>query len=271
MSMSKLSSSVAVLSGLVLTDAGCIKFSSRFRTPESIATDLWYGAFKYTVDEANAYDMWPDASPNPNDVLTERLVRENVIEASNSTHFDRNGFVDKCFLGYDYHKGMNESVANDVHPINSETDAEICSPWAERSCCDHSQVNDIEAFRTLFADWYDAGGAICGALSPACEQFFVEEECMYACSPNAGLFRNYRLEGSPEVSNTWALYDPLNEDHNEWEMNGMPIKASWFDNMWEACKNDNLFEADSPTPAASNAQALSVSMVGVAATMVLLA
>jgi len=281
MSLSKLTTSVVVLSLTLSADAqSCVKFSARFSTPQSIATDLWYGAFIYETNEVHAYDMWPDdpSVTNPNDLLTQRLRREGIIENSTTVHFDEDGLVDTCLLDYDYHKGQNESVANDEHPLNKFTKAEICTPWAERACCIHDQVSEIQEFKDLFASWYGAGGALCGGLSPDCEQFFVEEECMYACSPNAGLYRVYRTEGAPEVGNEWTLYDPFNEDHNNWEIHGMPIQASWFDNMWEACKNDMLYDEAAPgdsstgnengggsstsPDATSSAQALSVSLAG---------
>jgi len=261
MSLSKLTTSVVALSLTLSADAqACVKFSARFSTPQSIATDLWYDAFSYETDEVRAYDMWPDdpSTTNPNDVLTQQLRREGIIENSTTVHFDEDGLVDSCLLGYDYHKGQNESVANDEHPLNKLSKAEICTPWAERACCVHDQVSEIQKFKDLFDDWYGAGG-MCGGLSPQCEQFFIEEECMYACSPNAGLYRTYRVEGAPEVSNEWELYDPLDATHNEWQMHGMPIQASWFDNMWEACKNDMVYDENAlstaPTSEAPTSEA----------------
>ena len=66
----------------------------------------------------------------------------------------------------------------------------------------------------------------CGKLSQACERFFVQEACLYECDPNAGLFRKFNK----------TIYDKDNEDHNEWQMEGMPIKASYCDSWFDACK-----------------------------------
>tara|TARA_B100000795_G_C22503109_1_gene324743 strand:+ start:30 stop:536 length:507 start_codon:yes stop_codon:yes gene_type:complete len=70
----------------------------------------------------------------------------------------------------------------------------------------------------------------CGKLSQACERFFVQEACLYECDPNAGLFRKFNK----------TIYDKDNEDHNEWQMEGMPIKASYCDSWFDACKNDKF-------------------------------
>lgn len=74
----------------------------------------------------------------------------------------------------------------------------------------------------------------CGPLSPECERFFVQEACFYECDPNAGLYRKYQ----PDV------FDKNNPEHNEWQMSNMPIKASYCDAWFTACRNDKFCASD---------------------------
>ena len=64
----------------------------------------------------------------------------------------------------------------------------------------------------------------CGALTPACEQFFIEEGCFYECDKNLG---------------KWRKHDDCSQDEandNGWEVEGVPIKASYCDRWYEACR-----------------------------------
>lgn len=66
----------------------------------------------------------------------------------------------------------------------------------------------------------------CGQLSSACEKFFIEEGCFYECDHNVGKWRKHDDCGSDGTG-------------NEWEIEGMPIKASYCDAWYEACKGAN--------------------------------
>jgi len=70
----------------------------------------------------------------------------------------------------------------------------------------------------------------CGPLSPECERFFVQEACFYECEPSAGLYRKYHP----------SVFNASNPDHNEWQMSKMPIKASYCDAWFTACRNDKF-------------------------------
>ena len=67
-----------------------------------------------------------------------------------------------------------------------------------------------------------AGGM--GELSPACQQYFIDEACLYECDEHAGRYRHHT--------------NCSDEDANTWQMMGMPIKASFWDSWYEACKDD---------------------------------
>ena len=70
----------------------------------------------------------------------------------------------------------------------------------------------------MYPDHNPADG--CGKLSSACEQFFIEEGCFYECDHNLG---------------KWRKHENRTND-NGWEIEGMPIKASYCDAWYEACK-----------------------------------
>lgn len=73
----------------------------------------------------------------------------------------------------------------------------------------------------MYPDHNPADG--CGQLSSACEKFFIEEGCFYECDHNVG---------------KWRAHDDCGADGtgNEWQIEGMPIKASYCDAWYEACR-----------------------------------
>ena len=75
----------------------------------------------------------------------------------------------------------------------------------------------------------------CGALTAACEQFFIEEGCFYECDKNLG---------------KWRKHDDCSQDEandNGWEIEGVPIKASYCDAWYTACSGPNNC-ASAPPP-----------------------
>merc|ERR1712129_10645 len=98
-----------------------------------------------------------------------------------------------------------------------------CHPWKEAACCYESTVKDVDTMLNGYGDEYRWDR--CGELSQACERFFVQEACFYECDPNVGL---YRYQGN----HSWKVY-------------GMPIKASYCDAWFRACRNDYFCASDS--------------------------
>jgi len=90
----------------------------------------------------------------------------------------------------------------------------------------------------------------CGPLSPECERFFVQEACFYECDPNAGLYRKwheaiYEPRCDQYNTNYDKAYAEENKcDHNTWQMHNMPIKASYCDAWFTACRRDLFCAAD---------------------------
>lgn len=64
-------------------------------------------------------------------------------------------------------------------------------------------------------------------MSDRCAQYFFDEGCFYECDVNAGRFRRHP-----------------NCEENAWEMYHAPVKASYCDAMFEACKNERYCHSE---------------------------
>ncbi|XP_064361366.1 folate receptor gamma-like [Dromaius novaehollandiae] len=58
-----------------------------------------------------------------------------------------------------------------------------CAPWRERACC---TANTSAAAHEDRSHLYGFNWAHCGALPPRCQRHFVQDACLYECSPNLG-------------------------------------------------------------------------------------
>jgi len=82
---------------------------------------------------------------------------------------------------------------------------------------------------TLYGKGYNVHG--CGTLSPQCEKYFVEEGCFYECDKNMGKWRKHADCTTPNSTKA---------GDNGWQIEAMPIKASYCDGWYEACKLDTV-------------------------------
>lgn len=219
----------------------CKPFKAIYAGGKELCENMWNNAFTYEKDEENAYTMWFfDHDNNPNDMVSERLSQAGRITGVDSFP------VDTCHLQYS-HKPTddpNHPVSNTDHPNEEPTNFKECHPWAERSCCFSDTISTVDKINQLYGDeWH---WDRCGKLSQACERFFVQEACFYECEPNVGLFRNHPSEGGPDShGGTHPIFDP--DDNcvtNSWEVNKMPIKASYCDAWWHACQDDLFCSED---------------------------
>lgn len=167
---------------------------------------MWDGAFSYELNETNAYTMWFFEAQNPNDAIAKRLGKLNE-----SGH-------DVCHLSY-FHKD---------EPGPEPDNFTECHPWKDNACCNHETVMTAQKLKEGYGAEYHWDR--CGKLSQECERFFVQEACFYECEPNAGLYRKWH----PSIHNS------SNPDHNEWQMFKMPIKASYCDAWFTACRKDKF-------------------------------
>jgi len=217
----------------------CKKFSEIYGNGKNLVEKMWGGAFKYETKEEEAYTMWFfDKNNNPNDKTTQNLVGKGLI-----SNVDKDLGVDKCYLAY-YHKGGDQPINNADHPSQEPENFSECHPWAENSCCLSDTVSTVQKIKDGYGAeyWWDR----CGPITPACERYFVMEACLYECDPNAGIYRKHK-DSSKDANPFGDAAHPLHDggdDTNGWELHGMPIKASFADSWYDACKNDYFCAAD---------------------------
>lgn len=58
-----------------------------------------------------------------------------------------------------------------------------CSPWRKNSCC--SVNTSLEAHKDI-SYLYRFNWDHCGKMEPACKRHFIQDTCLYECSPNLG-------------------------------------------------------------------------------------
>jgi len=204
----------------------CKRFDEIYATGKELCEEMWNAAFKYETDESKAYTMWFFDKQNPNDVVARSMGKLGPNEH------------DTCFLQY-YHK---------TEPGPESDDFTECHPWKENACCKHGTVETYTKLKEGYGTNYHWDR--CGPLTQACERFFVQEACFYECDPNAGLYRKYNSsvydprcdEGATGYDESYAQSQNCN--HNTWQMYGMPIKASFCDAWFDACRKDKFCAHD---------------------------
>jgi len=184
----------------------CKRFDAIYETPKDLCEKMWDGAFVYEPDEDKAYTQWFFDKENPNDKVARALGK-----LGSAPH-------DTCHLQY-FHKDA---------PAPEPDGFTECHPWKDNACCAHGTVETHTKLKEGYGKEYHWDR--CGPLSPECERFFVQEACFYECDPNAGLYRKFHA----------AIYNESNPDHNQWQMHGMPIKASYCDAWFTACRKDKF-------------------------------
>jgi len=197
----------------------CRPFSGIYENGRDLCEKMWGEAFFYEVDETQAYTMWFAGHSNPNDLVTARLGKQ---------------VPETCLIQY-FHRDKPDRVGTLLRN-------HACPPWQKHGCCRPEAVASANVLKQAYGRNYEWDR--CGPLQPSCEAFFVQEACFYECDPNVGLYRKF-----PE-----AVYDPRCDTksnafnatfaadagckHNSWEIHRLPIKASYCDAWFEACKED---------------------------------
>jgi len=211
---------------------------------QKVCENMWNKAFKYEKDETKAYSMWWFDNTNPNDAITDKLSTETAGLFAGTGHEDAAASgkfeTDQCHLDYFHKETPSKNALN------------LCHPWNEKaSCCKSATVKDSATIMEAYGKEFHWDR--CGRLSPQCEAFFIQEACFYECEPNAGLWRKhpkttYDTDGTVtdadgEVTDKVTIGDA--EKHNAWQMEGMPIKASYCDAWYTACQDDKFCASDS--------------------------
>lgn len=202
----KFSATVAIgLSTIAAASAweeSCTQFKNIYTDGTQLCEKMWDDSFTVVDDESMGYTMWFfDHDTNPNNAVTA------------SIHGDAST-PDKCHLKY-YHKDF---------PSPEDDKMSECHPWQNNACCNSDTVESGSALNAAYGPGYEWDR--CGPMSEACERFFVQEACLYECEPSAGLYRKFKED---------QFADP---DYNEWQLFKMPIKKSYCNAWYDACKND---------------------------------
>jgi len=81
----------------------------------------------------------------------------------------------------------------------------------------------------MYGENYNLNG--CGKVSAKCQAFFVQEACFYECDKNLGKFRKH--EDCSDIKHGGRI-------ENGWQIEKMPVKASYCDAWYDACKDDMI-------------------------------
>jgi len=178
----------------------CKPFHEIYADGTELCEKMWEDSFKVVPDSEPSYTMWFfHTNHNPNDNVTLKLFPDEDLP--NVCHLDSN------------HK---------PEPTPEDDSMSECHPWKRSSCCDSATVPNADALREMYGAGYEWDR--CGPMSDACQRFFVQEACLYQCDPNAGKFLKIK--------------DPNAEGYNGWQLHQMPIKRSYCDAWFDACRND---------------------------------
>lgn len=183
----------------------CDTFASIYEDGKGLCEKMFGTAFKYETDEAKAYTMWFFDKNNPNEATAAGLGLT---------------VPDTCELSY-FHK---------EEPSAEGDDFTECLPWKEKACCKNSTVVSAESLRNSYGAGYEWDR--CGPMTQECSRFFVQEACLYECDVTAGLYRKYTDEEAADENSPGF--------ENFWQIEGMPIKASYCDAWFNACRNDHF-------------------------------
>ncbi|KAL8191382.1 UNVERIFIED_CONTAM: Folate receptor alpha [Gekko kuhli] len=92
-----------------------------------------------------------------------------------------------------------------------------CSPWKNNSCC---SVNTSQEAHKEQSYLYNFSWNHCGIMSEKCKKHFIQDTCLYECSPNLGPWIN-------TADASWRKERILN----------VPLCQEDCDQWWEDCRN----------------------------------
>lgn len=183
----------------------CAPFHEVYDDGQDLCNTIFGDSFAYEADDSAGYTMWFFDRENPNKATAEALGMTSP---------------DTCELQY-FHKEA---------PSPEGEDFTECLPWKEDACCHEATVTSAESLRMAYGPGYEWDR--CGPMSPECARFFVQEACFYECDPTAGLYRkcsDAQVAGAVDGDECFE---------NTWQIERMPIKGSYCDAWYSACRND---------------------------------
>ncbi|XP_060086512.1 folate receptor alpha-like [Heteronotia binoei] len=92
-----------------------------------------------------------------------------------------------------------------------------CSPWKNNSCCTTNTSQEAHNDESYL---YNFNWNHCGIMSKECKKHFIQDTCLYECSPNLGPWINL-------ADNSWRKERILN----------VPLCKEDCEQWWEDCKD----------------------------------
>ncbi|XP_012600386.1 folate receptor alpha [Microcebus murinus] len=92
-----------------------------------------------------------------------------------------------------------------------------CSPWRRNACC---TVNTSKEAHKDMSYLYGFNWDHCGKMEPACKRHFIQDTCLYECSPNLGPWIT-------KVDQSWRKERVLN----------VPLCKEDCETWWEDCRS----------------------------------
>eukprot|EP00058_Branchiostoma_floridae_P024149 XP_002609639.1 hypothetical protein BRAFLDRAFT_123559 [Branchiostoma floridae] len=182
----------------------CRTFAQVFRNGRGLCESIWGQSFTYesTPDTPCLDFRFP---PTEGQITVPEPGTESVEPA-----FKRQ---DECIIdAVDFHKKKP----------SPEPKLNACRNYRQDSCCTTEIDNDMvnRPIRKVGQMNWDT----CGPLSPRCEEFLIDSECFYQCSP---LLNKWRVPGVDPAADPFT---PVVE--------GIPLCSHFCDGMFNACKFD---------------------------------
>ncbi|XP_035666747.1 uncharacterized protein LOC118409671 isoform X1 [Branchiostoma floridae] len=182
----------------------CRTFAQVFRNGRGLCESIWGQSFTYesTPDTPCLDFRFP---PTEGQITVPEPGTESVEPA-----FKRQ---DECIIdAVDFHKKKP----------SPEPKLNACRNYRQDSCCTTEIDNDMvnRPIRKVGQMNWDT----CGPLSPRCEEFLIDSECFYQCSP---LLNKWRVPGVDPATDPFT---PVVE--------GIPLCSHFCDGMFNACKFD---------------------------------
>ncbi|XP_053418970.1 folate receptor alpha-like [Nycticebus coucang] len=91
-----------------------------------------------------------------------------------------------------------------------------CSPWKKNACC---SVNTSQEAHKDNSYLYNFNWDHCGVMEPICKRHFIQDTCLYECSPNLGPWIQ-------QVDHSWRKERVLN----------VPLCKEDCERWWEDCR-----------------------------------
>jgi len=220
-------SALLLLPFLASAQLECKTFAEIYNDGTDLCQTMFGSSFTVVDNDTEGYTMWWFSETNPNDA-----VSQNLHPTGNTSFCNVQSF----------HKAF---------PTPEGDDFTECTPWKDASCCTAQTANRQGLLDMYGAEWR---WNRCGTMSRECDAFMVQEACFYECSPHAGLYRRFGGHACDDANDpNCGAYDPTCDpynpaylgtaacagtSHNTWEIYQMPIRKSYCDSWFDACRND---------------------------------